>query len=113
MPTRHTQQRVLGAQHWPDHVGSHQVEQAELGHVFQAALRANGTSVVYQCRYRPKLMVNALEQLDDLVLDTGIGTHGNRFGTALADLGKDALGCLIVSMIIDADTIALLSGKPR
>lgn len=77
MPVCHAQQSVLGAEHGADDVGFHDLQQAELRHGLDAALLADGAGVVDQCGDRAELFVDALKQVDDLILDADVGPHGD------------------------------------
>ncbi|MNH23168.1 hypothetical protein D3C79_830550 [compost metagenome] len=113
MAGRHALQRVLGAQHRPDHVGLHQLEQAKLRHFLDPALLADGTGVIDQRGDRPQLGIDALEQLDDLVLDTDVGLDRNGLGAQFTDLGQHPLGGLVVTQVVDADAVTGACGQAR
>jgi len=106
----HAQQGVLGTEHWADDVGLHHLQQAELGHGLDTALLADGARVVDQGSHRAEFLVDAVEQLDHLVLDAGVGAHGDGLGAEGANLGEDTLGGLVVGVVVDADAIALAGG---
>ncbi|MNS84823.1 hypothetical protein D3C72_1186610 [compost metagenome] len=113
VPACHALQCVLGAEHGADDVGLHDLEQAEFGHVLDPALLADGACVVDQRGDRAELFVHALEQLDDFILDTGVGAYGDGLGAQGADLAEDVLGGLIVGVVVDADAVALAGGQQR
>ncbi|GLO37276.1 hypothetical protein PPUN14671_41120 [Pseudomonas putida] len=54
---------MLGAEHGANDIGFHDLEQAELGHILDPTLLADGAGVVDQCGDRAELFVDALEQL--------------------------------------------------
>ncbi|MNI55351.1 hypothetical protein D3C73_1102960 [compost metagenome] len=110
MAAGHAQQCVLGAKHRPDHIGFHHLEQAELRHAFDTALLADGAGVVHQCGDGAELFIDAMKQLDHLVLDTGVCTHTDGLGAECAHLGKNALRGLVIGVVVDADAVTLAGG---
>jgi len=113
MAPGHAQQGMLGAQHRPDHVGLHHLEQTKLGHVLHPALLADGPGVVDQRGDRPELLVDTVEQPHHFVFDTGVGAHGNSLGPQRADLRQYLLGGLVIGVVVDAYVVTLLRRQQR
>src|SRR5690606_7908847 len=83
------------------------------GHVLDPTLLADGAGVVDQRGDRAELFVDALEQLDDLILDAGIGAYGDGLGAQGTDLAENIFGGLVVGVVVDADAVALVRGQQR
>ncbi|MCY1396771.1 hypothetical protein D9M71_117550 [compost metagenome] len=109
----HALHGVLGAQDRPHHVGLHDLEQAEFGHLLDPGLLPHGAGVVDQRRDPAQFGVDAVEQVHHFIFDADIGAHGNGLCTQFAHLLEHALGCLFVGLVVDADAVALAGGEQR
>src|ERR1039457_804766 len=81
------------------------------------AVEASGApgdaGVVDQRGDRPEFEIDALEQLDHVVLDRGVRLHHDRLAAARADLGHDRFGTLLVLQVIHAYRVAALGCELR
>ncbi len=110
---RHTMYGVLGAQHRPDDVGLHHLEQAKLRHLLDPRRFGNGCGIVDQSRNGTQFAIDPVEQADHLILVTGIGTYGDAVHSACTHLGQYGHGRCFVGQVVDAHAITLPGSKQR